>query len=272
MRKMKEPKTMGTELEFLAAAHFMQADIYTFTNNKWIKYSAHQMDKDINVENEAIYLHHVEKSSHYEFVMNVEGNRVHNLPEKSKKIEDCTSVKYDFDQISRNNCTNAKNNNTLLNETQVDLTDLRRKRRRELEKMRYCQNDTVRDKKKRSCKETYSNNAIYRSLKIYKVCMKYINDETYRQDLIEKGKMKYIHDLDYRQRMKKKGKLKYEVDEKYRDNLIEKGKRKYEENEAYRANMIENGKKRYKEEEAYRSSMITKGKQKYEEMKHIGKT
>ncbi|CAG2223483.1 unnamed protein product [Mytilus edulis] len=163
MQKMKEPKTMGTELEILAAAHFMQADIYTFTNNKWIKYSAHQIDKDINVENEAIYLQHVEKSSHYEVVMNVEGNRVHN-------------------------CTDTKNNNTLLNETQVDLTDIRRKRRRELEKMRYCQNDTVRDKKKRSCKETYWNNAIYRSLKIYKGSMKYINDETYRQDLIEKGK------------------------------------------------------------------------------------
>ncbi|CAC5392235.1 unnamed protein product [Mytilus coruscus] len=265
MRKMKEPKPLGTELEILAAAHFMQADIYTFTNNKWIKYSAHQMDKDINVENEAIYLHHVEKSSHYEVVMNVEGNRIHSLPEKSKQIEDCTSVKYDFDQISRNSCTDTKNNNTLLNETQVDLTDLRRKRRRELEKMRYCQNDTVRDKKKRSCKETYWNNAIYRSLKIYKGSMKYINDETYRQDLIEKGKMKYIHDLDYRLRMKRKGKLKYEMDEEYRDNLIEKGKRKYEENEIYRANLIKNGKKKYEEHEAYRSSMITKGKQKYEE-------
>ncbi|VDI23954.1 Hypothetical predicted protein [Mytilus galloprovincialis] len=69
MRKMKESNTWGTELEILAAAHFMQADIYTFTNNKWIKYSAHQIDKDINVENEAIYLKHVEESSHYEVVI-----------------------------------------------------------------------------------------------------------------------------------------------------------------------------------------------------------
>ncbi|XP_076115891.1 uncharacterized protein LOC143083531 [Mytilus galloprovincialis] len=265
MRKMKEPKTMGTELDILAAAHFMQADIYTFTNNKWIKYSAHQIDKDVNVENEAIYLHHIDKSSHYAVVMNVEKNRVHNLPAKSKTIKDCTSVKCNFDHLSRNNCTDTKNNNTLLNETQVDLTDIRRKRRRELEKMRYCQNDTVRDKKKRSCKETYWNNAIYRSLKIHKGSMKYINDETYRQDLIEKGKMKYIHDLDYRLRMKKKGKLKYKVDEEYRDNLIEKGKGKYEDNETYRSNMIKKGKKKYEENETYRTNMIEKGKKKYEE-------
>ncbi|CAC5392243.1 unnamed protein product [Mytilus coruscus] len=132
IRKMKVPKTLGTELEILAASHFMHADIYTFANNKWIKYSAHQIDKDINVENEAIYLQHDEKSSHYEVVMDVEGNSICNLQEKSKENEDCTSVEYELDQISRNNCIDTKNNNTLLNETQVDLTVLRRKRKREL--------------------------------------------------------------------------------------------------------------------------------------------
>ncbi|VDI44776.1 Hypothetical predicted protein [Mytilus galloprovincialis] len=226
IRKMKEPKTLGTEMEILAAAHYMHTDIYMFTNNEWIKYSPHQIDKDINIEHEAIYLQHVDKSSHYEVVMDVEGNSIRNLQQKSKKIEDCTSLKYELNQISRNNCTDTKNNNTLLNETQVDLKDLRRKRKRECEKMRYCQNDTVRDKRKRCCKKNYWNN------------------ETYRANMSEKAKKKYIED------------------ESFRTNMIQKGKQKYKDNEAYSTNMIEKGKKKYEQNESYRA---TKRKEKYDQ-------
>ncbi|CAC5392240.1 unnamed protein product [Mytilus coruscus] len=139
MRKMKESNTWGTEPEILAAAHFMQADIYTFTNNKWIKYSAHQIDKDINVENEAIYLKHVEESSHYEVVMSVEGNREYELLEKSKNNK---SIYVDFDKLQSNICTDhdikKSTRNTLPNEffeivEHTDITDLTKKRSREVE-------------------------------------------------------------------------------------------------------------------------------------------
>ncbi|CAC5392233.1 unnamed protein product [Mytilus coruscus] len=137
MRKMKESNTSGTELEILAAAHFMEADIYTFTNNKWIKYSAHQIDNNINVANDAIYLKHVEESSHYEVVMSVEGNREYDVLEKSKNNK---STNVDFDKLQSNICTDhdIKKCNTLPNEIfeiveHTDITDLTKKRSREVE-------------------------------------------------------------------------------------------------------------------------------------------
>ncbi|CAG2230774.1 unnamed protein product [Mytilus edulis] len=137
MRKMKESNTWGTELEILAAAHFMQIDIYTFTNNKWIKYSAHQIDTNINVENDAIYLKHNNESSHYEVVLSVEGKREYDILEKTKNIK---SISCDFDKLQRNICTDHDINksNILSNEIleivmPTDITDLSRKRRLEVE-------------------------------------------------------------------------------------------------------------------------------------------
>ncbi|CAC5363479.1 unnamed protein product [Mytilus coruscus] len=123
MRKMKESNTWGTELEILAAAHILCKLIFTH--------------KDITVEHEAIYLKHVEESSHYEVVLRVEGNREYDLLKNSKNNK---SIYVDFDKLQSNVCTDhdIKESNTLVNEIfeiveHTDITDLTKKRSREVE-------------------------------------------------------------------------------------------------------------------------------------------
>ncbi|VDI59074.1 Hypothetical predicted protein [Mytilus galloprovincialis] len=134
-RKMKESNTWGTELEILAAAHLMQADIYTFINNKWIRYSAHQIDKHIDVENDAIYLKHVEESFHYEVVISVEESRENHLLKKSKYSK---GINENFDKLQRNMSADHVNSNTCPIEIveivdHTEMTDLTKKRRRGVE-------------------------------------------------------------------------------------------------------------------------------------------
>ncbi|XP_002733238.1 uncharacterized protein LOC100378309, partial [Saccoglossus kowalevskii] len=65
--RMKYLTTWATEVEILAAADLLRTDIYTFTRDKWLKYSNHQIHNNALNSGKAIYLKHC-LNIHYEFV------------------------------------------------------------------------------------------------------------------------------------------------------------------------------------------------------------
>lgn len=81
----------ATELEILALAHMLCVDIYTYSNDRWIKYSVQNVCASIRPEDGGIYLNHM-NDNHYDVVIditdlfeNTERNNFEN--EKSVKRE-----------------------------------------------------------------------------------------------------------------------------------------------------------------------------------------
>ncbi|XP_069122503.1 uncharacterized protein [Argopecten irradians] len=72
-KKMLENGTWATEIEILAAADFLCTDVYIYEENlsSWLKFSAKQVDRNRDVEQEAIYLIHRYRA-HYDVVLSVE--------------------------------------------------------------------------------------------------------------------------------------------------------------------------------------------------------
>lgn len=53
---MTDDNVWGTEVEIIAAADLLKTDIFTFFEEKWIKYSSRQICSSNNVNDQAIYL------------------------------------------------------------------------------------------------------------------------------------------------------------------------------------------------------------------------
>ena len=90
-RNMSDKNTWATAVEIIAAADLLQTDIYTYTDGKWIKYSSSQIEQSHQINDKAIYLHHL--GDHYDVVTHVK-QKTHSAkkrtcdfiyPAKSKK-------------------------------------------------------------------------------------------------------------------------------------------------------------------------------------------
>ncbi|KAH3848418.1 hypothetical protein DPMN_090780 [Dreissena polymorpha] len=68
---MSDDTVWPTEVEFLAMAHLLKRDIYTYSPYGqtviWLKHSATCVDATINIQSPAIYLNH-DRGDHYEVV------------------------------------------------------------------------------------------------------------------------------------------------------------------------------------------------------------
>ena len=79
--RMRVSGTWSSEIEILAAAHLLQCDIYTYSDNRWLKFSPLQIDND-RYRTDGIYLNHTNQN-HYDVVLDVYGSRYTCIENKS---------------------------------------------------------------------------------------------------------------------------------------------------------------------------------------------
>ena len=88
LSKMSIEGSWATEVEIFAMAHLLNIDIYTYTNNHWLRFSCEDIDSSSQSKEAAIYLNHCGQN-HYNVVLTVAKETVNtskNLQDFEKKM------------------------------------------------------------------------------------------------------------------------------------------------------------------------------------------
>ncbi|KAK6167006.1 hypothetical protein SNE40_021119 [Patella caerulea] len=108
--RMNYVKSWASEIEIFAAADLLETDIYTYSNNNWLKFSRLQHKGD-NSMNEAIYINHLNEI-HYEVVIDVMRD-VPLVQEQTYEVSnDCNAS--DYEQTANVQYTDTKNETEIL--------------------------------------------------------------------------------------------------------------------------------------------------------------
>ena len=77
---MLKSGTWATEVEIIGAVHLFETDICFFDDcaECWNKYSAHQGNSKMNIEQESLHINHCYRA-HYECVISVEGKNTNDI-------------------------------------------------------------------------------------------------------------------------------------------------------------------------------------------------
>lgn len=187
--RMKYVGTWATELEIQAASDLIGVDIFTYSQDKWLKYSASNVSSNRHSgQYKGIYLKHV-NSCHYEVVVCVK-----------RKDGSCASICKSLEASVFHASLNPN-------------SDLRKLYR---EKVQYSINHDLKEGKKMEAKKRYHDDEMYKEKKIKSGIEKYNQNEQYQQKVKKYSTDKYNSDDLHCDAVKKYGICKYSTDETQR--------------------------------------------------------
>ncbi|XP_061185136.1 uncharacterized protein LOC133193183 [Saccostrea echinata] len=272
--KMTKEGTWATELEISAMSDMLSADIFTYSDMKWLQFSRERPFHELLEQEGAIYLYH-RHQNHYDVVLNVSAR----MTEKESVIQKW-SCKREYTLRKSNRLRMKTKRRTSESKVALDFKESRknayRKKYRENEVFRsklleqkksmYCDAE-FKMKAQLKNKERYHNNIAYRSKLIKQGVQKYALDLEHRKEVQstsrKRSKVKYSTDLNHRKEKKEKSVKKYKMDAQHREQMKEKSKEKYRTDYEHQEMVKKTSTEKYKTDMEHRRNVKKASTEKY---------
>lgn len=254
----------ATEIEILAVSHILKLDIYTYSDNCWLKYSA----ESTHQRNGSIYLDHKDEN-HYNVVLSTSNSALQN---KKNALSNLKKRK------RRNSRTNQHHS------AHMTLDYLyRAEQRRMYDRNRYRENNARRNKQLDDASVRYQKDQAFKE-KCKKVSnkaskMRYANNITYKEKTIARSKqsinLKYRSNEIYQEKMKKQSVEKYKTNKHHRRRVKAHSVMKYKGNEAFKDKLKNQNIEKYRTNESFKTKVKMAVKKSYDtkaNVKHAKKT
>nr|XP_022311157.1 uncharacterized protein LOC111116452 [Crassostrea virginica] len=226
-------------------AHLLNIDIYTYTNNHWLRFSCEDIDSSSQSKEAAIYLNHCGQN-HYNVVLTVAKETVNtskNLQDFEKKMTFTTEntlvhngrMKQRGKKSSRRpgNLIAAEKRRQSLKQRYMKDAEFREKKLQDLF-VRYNEDEEFRNNTRLTNKERYTSDNLYRLKTRMRTREAYTQDMEAKQKIKEASIVKYAMDLEHRENIKLRSIHKYAKDELHREGVKTRSIQKYADNEQHR--------------------------------------
>ncbi|XP_018943400.2 uncharacterized protein LOC109071404, partial [Cyprinus carpio] len=232
--RMKYVGTWATEMEIQAASDLIGVDIFTYSQDKWIKYKSSNVSSNRqSCQDKGIYLQHV-NSCHYEVVVCVKTNN-----------NTCACF-----------CKASSQGSTYL-KTSSDPRKLYKQR------LQYSRDHDFKENKKMETKQRYDENETYKETKIKCSTKKYKVNKWHQEKVRKYSTDKYrLNDL-HCEAVKQYSIQKYHTDKAHKDTVKQLSIQKYNENIAHRESVKQLSIQKYYENTEHRESVKKMSIQKY---------
>ncbi|XP_056598318.1 uncharacterized protein LOC130416992 [Triplophysa dalaica] len=251
--RMKYLGVWATELEIQATSDLIGVDIFTYSDNKWLKYSSSNVSSKRHVcQSNGIYLKHV-NSCHYEVVLCVKTNN-------SSCASFCKSLSED-DSLKRTPYSRKQYREKLQYTTKNDF----QRKKNITAKKRYQEDETYKDKLMKFSTEKYKTNEQHQEkIKQYSKD-RYKFDDLHREVVKTFSTEKYANDEIHKQAVKEFSHRKYHENEIHKQVVKEFSHRKYHENEIHKQAVKEFSHRKYHENEIHKQAVKEFSHRKYHE-------
>ncbi|XP_062579865.1 uncharacterized protein LOC134241859 [Saccostrea cucullata] len=282
MSSMEKTGTWATEVEIKAMSHLLGVDIYTFSNNHWLKFSAERVGVSVTERRlGAIYLCH-NHQNHYDVALDVCGREletVHTAVLQSSSFD----LNYMKKRQNRERMqTKRINLSKLIKKDSAASTrrqSLRRKYREDLEfrnkklvmayrkykednefqthvkarnKERYRNDPLYNSKTKSRCKNMYEGNVENREKKKQASVKKYATNKAHKENVKMRSTQKYKTDNVHRENIKTRSIMKYKTDDKHKEDVKRRSVTKYKIDEEHRKQVKKSSTEKYRNDEQHR--------------------
>uniref|UniRef100_A0A8C4ZZC5 ATP-dependent DNA helicase n=1 Tax=Gadus morhua TaxID=8049 RepID=A0A8C4ZZC5_GADMO len=253
--KMKYVGSWATELEIQVSADLLCVHIYTYSQQKWITFTA-------NIEpivRKAIYLKHCNEC-HYEPIACVKGKTSHtcfsltSFCEMSHKMSNADLVS------PSKKCTDKVKNRTK-NKAYAEDTEYRQVKKLQTQQ-RYKCDEQYQAKLKNSSIERYANNEPFQKQVKNSSIEKYANTELFKEQVKNSSIEKYANNELFKEQVKNSSIEKYANNELFKEQVKNSSIEKYANNPAHRKQLIQSIVTKYREDPAYKPSVIERNCQK----------
>nr|XP_022308223.1 uncharacterized protein LOC111114232 [Crassostrea virginica] len=255
-------------------AHLLNIDIYTYTNNHWLRFSCEDIDSSSQSKEAAIYLNHCGQN-HYNVVLTVAKETVNtskNLQDFEKKMTFTTEntlvhngrMKQRGKKSSRRpgNLIAAEKRRQSLKQRYMKDAEFREKKLQDLF-VRYNEDEEFRNNTRLTNKERYTSDNLYRLKTRMRTREAYTQDMEAKQKIKEASIVKYAMDLEHRENIKLRSIHKYAKDELHREGVKTRSIQKYADNEQHREGVKTRSIQKYADNEQHREGVKTRSIQKY---------
>ncbi|XP_055956955.1 uncharacterized protein LOC126820662 [Patella vulgata] len=252
--RMRYLGSWATELEIYVCADLLQVDIYTYSSNRWLKFSKLQILDNGSNSIEGIYINHANQV-HYEVVLNVASSNRSN-------DNDVQSQGKSFDKdIDHDNDIPIKPDETELKVSTKQKCRKRKRRgnnwnsRKKYTYMTQLDTDKIMDKQKSEYDRYWT---FIRKEHSVRSGVMYRGNRTNRR----RFKYKYNTDYKFKQICKSRRNMNYRLKNEY-DNICDKLNHKYKFSQIFKDNLIKKNKERYRLNNDYREKLKKYGIMKY---------
>ncbi len=234
--QMKYVGTWATEVEIQAAADLFNVDIYTYSRQKWLKYSS----SGGTTGNKGIYLKHCNEC-HYEPIACVKDN-ISSKCFSLSTLREINHGKSSSDVISPRKACNDR---------------LKRKKRE-----KYADDSEFRKCKIMKVQHRYSTDSKYRQTQQQASVRKYATNEEHKAKVIQAGKDKYSTNQQYRAKIRQSSVQKYASDDQFSAKVKHSSFKKYANSPDHRARVIHYTVQKYKSNPVYAESIKKRNQEK----------
>ncbi|XP_072558482.1 uncharacterized protein [Paramormyrops kingsleyae] len=182
--RMKYVGTWASEVEIQAAADLLGVDIFTYSDNKWLKYST-----CIGSDQRGIYLKHCNES-HYEVVICVKGHDTEGCATQCSEIDNTPSEM----ASSRRKLEREKR--------RYEVSMVYKEEQLERSIKRYREDEVYREHVKQSSISKYATDMGHRKYVQQSSVSKYATDDRHQQRVKQLSVSKYATDVEHQQRVK----------------------------------------------------------------------
>ncbi|KAK3105150.1 hypothetical protein FSP39_018213 [Pinctada imbricata] len=287
--KMREDCVWATEFEIYVASSLLDCTIYTFSKGTWIKFAMPTANERNIPDKHKIYLDHV-NGLHYDVVLSTESETMEGqdnsskfqglkdikrkrkdlkerdaLRKRMKKQEDLIGEESDY--VDGLNTQGKQKMNGSSVDKYVDKSPLfdDKFQRNCKRKLRYMNDETYRDTRKKMSRRTYEENETYRTCKKNLNINKYKQNVEHRRELKERSVMKYMLNEEHKRQVKEASVSKYKENEHHKNKVKEASISKYKENEEHKNKVKEASVSKYKENENHKNKVKEASVSKYKE-------
>ena len=259
----------ATEFEIVCTALLLHCDIYIYSQNKWLKYSAAQWAKNIEIIPFYVYLDH-ENECHYNVVLSTIDNRGFTMGEKNQSPQTISDQK-DKNEMqtgaANDKCEKSSEHTYNItesgNKNNIDPKMHIRAKWRDYQRERYVNDTEFKNKKKEQMKRKYQEDPFYNQDNKQRSKIKYSSDESFREDVKQRSKVKYSLDELFKDNKKQKSIVKYSSDELFREDVKQRSKVKYSSDELFKEDIKRRSKVKYNTDQIFKEEKKSKKRLKY---------
>ncbi len=271
--RMKFVGTWATEMEIQAASDLIGVDIFTYSQEKWLKYTSSNISSNRrSCQHKGIYLKHV-NSCHYEVVVCVKTNsntcacfckassegsmcNVHlkasSDPRKLHKQRLQYGGDHDFKENKKMEAKERYHEDKSYKETLIKCST-----------KKYKVNKLHQGKVRKYSTDKYRLNDLHcQAVKQYSI-QKYHTDTAHNETVKNMSIQKYNEDTEHRESVKKMSILKYNEDTEHRESVKKMSILKYNEDKEHRESVKKMSILKYNEDKEHRQMVINYNLQKY---------
>ncbi|XP_048834537.1 uncharacterized protein LOC125709770 [Brienomyrus brachyistius] len=237
--RMKYVGTWASEVEIQAAADLLGVHIFTYSDNKWLKYST---CLGSHTDQTGIYLKHCNES-HYEAVTCV----------TRRDAEGCATG---CSQIQNTPSESASNRRKLEREKRrYEVSTAYKEEQLERSMKRYREDEVYREHVKQSSISKYATDMGHRKHVQQSSVTKYATDTEHRQRVQQSSVTKYATDTEHRQRVQQSSVTKYVTDTEHRQRVQQSSVTKYATDTEHKQRVKQSSVDRYKTNSSFAASV-----------------